>query len=313
MVFDDGNKFCNRCGYFDKAGEGGSIVSNHKSKSYLTMEEANSLPLRKDGRGIEERVSSKFGIKIEYDTSTGEPKAYLYPAFKGGQLTGYKVRELPKRFHTIGDVKGCQLFGQHLFGKGNHLLITGGEEDALSAYQMMKMKYPLKEFAVVSLPSGENIKGLADNLDWVMQFKEIILCSDMDSAGRKCAESMAKMIGPKARIMEFSEKDANDMLNAGKTKEFINSFFAAKQYKPDSLITVDDVEESALVKPTYGIPWPWQSLTRATFGIRKGEGIYFGAGVKVGKSEAVNEIAAHLIKHGHKVLLMKPEEQPSYC
>ena len=55
--------------------------------------------------------------------------------------------------------------------------------------------------------------------------------------------------------------------------------------------------------------WPWEALTELTRGIRTGETIYLGAAQKMGKSEVVNAIAAHLVKeHKWKVMLAKPEE-----
>jgi len=54
-----------------------------------------------------------------------------------------------------------ELFGQTLCPKsGKRLLITGGELDALSAYQMLKEEYPAYNHAVVSLPKGENPSSL---------------------------------------------------------------------------------------------------------------------------------------------------------
>lgn len=64
-----------------------------------------------------------------------------------------------------------------------------------------------------------------------------------------------------------------------------------------------------MVPPEWGLSWPWAGLTDLTRGIRRGETYYFGAGVKMGKSELVNAIAKHLIvDHGKKVFLVKPEE-----
>ncbi|NIQ06045.1 MAG: hypothetical protein GWO20_10070, partial [Candidatus Korarchaeota archaeon] len=54
--------------------------------------------------------------------------------------------ELPKKFSAVGDVKGIQLQGQHLFDKGgvfenriNHkfIIVTEGYLDMLAAAQMM--------------------------------------------------------------------------------------------------------------------------------------------------------------------------------
>jgi twinkle protein len=50
-------------------------------------------------------------------------------------------------------------------------------------------------------------------------------------------------------------------------------------------------------------------MTKLTKGIRFGETYYLGAGVKMGKSEIVNTLTAHLItEHDLSVFLAKPEE-----
>ena len=43
------------------------------------------------------------------------------------------------------------------------------------------------------------------------------------------------------------------------------------------------------------LSWPWQTLQELTRGIRYGETYFIGAGVKMGKSELLNAIAAHFI------------------
>src|SRR3546814_1646513 len=69
------------------------------------------------------------------------------------------------------------------------------------------------------------------------------------------------------------------------------------------------LREAATVRPEMGIEWPWPGLTKITRGIRRGETYYLGAGVKMGKSVIVDELAKHLIVvNGLSVLLVKPEE-----
>jgi len=100
------------------------------------------------------------------------------------------------------------------------------------------------------------------------------------------------------------------MLVKGKQSEFINSFFSAKEFAPDGFVTVDDVWEQATAMPTWGRSWPWKSLTKLTYGRRDGEGLYLGAGVKMGKSEFVNQYIKHCIDIGEAVACFKLEEEP---
>ena len=70
-----------------------------------------------------------------------------------------------------------------------------------------------------------------------------------------------------------------------------------------------DLHEAGRQEAEWGVSWPWPSLTDLTRGIRTGETYYIGAGVKMGKSEVVNALAAHFItEHKWKVFMAKPEE-----
>jgi len=64
--------------------------------------------------------------------------------------------------------------------------------------------------------------------------------------------------------------------------------------------------------PTLGRPFPWPELTRLTLGRRLGEGFYFGAGVKQGKSELLNEMVDFILKtEDAPPAVFKFEEEPA--
>jgi twinkle protein len=327
MIFDDGGAHCNRCGYTEPKGsrdEDGEPTGEPTSPSKRVSNESNSMTLDEvqklpvaalKARGIDKDICEKEGVRVEYNTSTGEEKGYYYPVYKNGQIIAHKNRVLPKDFYWVGSVKGKkpELFGQHTCQKGGKkLLICGGQDDYLAAKQMLWRKYPNFPPNVVSLIHGESASSAADNLDFINSYEEVLIYTDMDEVGRKCASEIAELVGEKARIVETSEKDANDMLRNSKSAEFINAFFSAKPYAPVGFVTVDDVWEEATAMPEWGKKWPWPTLTKLTYGRRLGEGIYFGAGVKVGKSEAVNQIAHHVtqVEEG-KIALFKLEEKPA--
>jgi len=315
IIFDNGNRYCNRCGYKDHGDNKDNRKDTVEDIQYVRLVDVPTLPIQSlPDRKIHKSTCQKYGVHVEIDEGNGEIQAHFYPVYKSGRITGYKKRNLPKSFSCIGDCKGSiQLFGQNLFvGGGKKLLITGGELDALSAYQMMKEKYSDFEPNVVSLPKGETVSSISDNMDWINKFDQVIIYTDMDDVGRKCAADIAELIGPKAAIMSTSLKDASDMLVAGLQKEFINSFFSAKPHVPDGFVTVDDVFDKATAMPTWGRSYPWPSLTKLTYGRRNGEGIYIGAGVKCGKSSFIDQLTHHIIavEHG-KVALFKMEEDPA--
>ena len=317
MLYADGGGYCNRCGHIVPKTRQQLTNDDETEQDIMTPDlkldydqlSSSDIPDRK----IKKSVVERYGVKVGISCENGEPLFHAYPVSKEGTITGWKQRLLPKEFRSDGDTKGkVDLFGQRLFTSGKKLLITGGELDAMAAYQMLYEKYTNFEPSVVSLPKGENISAVAENLKYLENFEEILICTDMDDVGRECAAQLCDLIGPKAKIVSFSEKDASDMLVAGKQAEFINAFFNAKVHAPDGFVTVDDVFDEATAMPQWGRNWPWPSLTKLTYGRRDGEGIFFGAGVKIGKSEAVNQIAHHItqVEKG-KIALFKLEEKPA--
>jgi twinkle protein len=266
--------------------------------------------VRKEYRGIREDVYHRYSVQGRYGPGAVlvalEHK--LYDTGSPLTVVSTKVRKLPKSFFTtspIGDKK-VQLFGQRAFPRAKRLLITEGELDAMSAYQMLE-KYRV---ACVSLPFGANVKAVLDNLGYFKGFKEVIVCVDQDEPGRKLSKEIASVL-PHALFMKISEKDANDMLRNGKESEFISAFFDAQVYQPDMIVRVKDIMGKVLEVPKMGTPWPWPSLTRVTYGRRDGEGMYVGAGVKIGKSEFINQLVAFDVLSGRKIAVLKYEEVPA--
>ena len=284
---------CNRCNYH----EGPEQVEGKEHTMDITA--VNSFPsLAIEERKIRKDTCAYYGVKMGMSEATGEVDSHYYPITKGGKVSGYKVRKLPKEFYSIGDSKGqIELFGQAVIPKGGKkLVITGGELDALATFQILYDKYPNFKPSVVSLPKGENASAVKDNLDYVMSFAEVIIYTDMDEPGRKCAEEIAALIGPhKSRIMSTSEKDACDMLKAGKQAEFINAFFSAEKHKPKGIFKGSEILLEDLKKPSaLGYDTPYPILNQKLEGLRKGELTILTAGTGVGKSTLAREIGYHL-------------------
>lgn len=252
-------------------------------------------------RGIRPDIAEEYGVRVGLDETTREPKYHYYPYFKSGKLVAYKERDVEsKDFNIIGKGSGLELFGQQRIGEGGKLLIiTEGELDALAATQMLRDRG--KNYRVVSLPSGANSRGVRDNIEWLETFDHIFLALDQDEPGAKAAKEIAELLKPgKVKIMAFSEKDACDMLKAGKGAEFFNAVFSAQAFRPDGIVSVDDVLEEAMKPVEWGLSWPWESLTKATYGYRRGELYGFGAGSGAGKTEGFKEIIDHVIS-AHKL------------
>ncbi len=88
------------------------------------------------------------------------------------------------------------------------------------------------------------------------------------------------------------------------------TFNAVKKKNTRLVFANQDLHLDAREPARYGeLTYPWGEVNEVTRGIRYGETIYIGAGVKMGKSELLNALASHFIKvNGVKVFMAKPEE-----
>ena len=324
MVFEDGNKFCGKKEHHKNGKAYTEILATNRFETLnhnylhfnpLSIEEINKYPIvALPSRLIPKGVSNLYGVHCSYSEETGEIEAHYYPRYSlDSILSGYKIRTLPKEFSIAQDKQQpALLFGQCVPGFLNkrQLVITGGEEDALASYTITG-RYLTTPIPAVSPPDGDNFKcfELPEVVTFLKSFKTIYLSCDKDVAGQKLEKMLVDLLGyEKVRIVNFSEHDVSDMLTKGKEHEYIDAINGAKEYKPSGIITVDDVWEEAIKMPEWGIPWPWPTLTKATYGIRRGEVYYFGAGVKIGKSEAEKQIIQHLLSMNLKVGAIFPEE-----
>ena len=300
--YSDGGKHCTRCKHTvkpDGSTNDPPLIgeSIETIKRYAVYE---GEPIR----GIPNSVRKLYGDRVAVNTDTGEPLRIYYP--KGD---GFKVRELSqKKFRSIGHTKGVtDLYGMHVV-RSNTLVITAGEEDAKAAHAMLSKAMPHNTPCCVALPNGEGAFGaVSANLDWIRKHKKIILALDMDDAGQAGTAKVAALIDRPCHVAKMSHKDPNDCLLL-RAEDFVPCIVEAKLFSPGGIIHIADILEDALKKPEWGVEFPWPSLTKATYGMRPGEGYYIGAGVKCGKSEWLNEVVKHLCSLGKKSFLVKGEE-----
>lgn len=267
-----------------------------------------------------------YGVKTALSENDGKTPAELcYPYTKDGKVVGWKVKGLwqkeggGKPIWSVGDLKDVDLFGweQAIATGAKRIIITEGEDDAIAIHsiydRLTDEKY--RDFipAVVSIPHGagnahvdlQKVKGKIDKI-----FKEVVLCFDMDDPGQKAIEK-CMLIFPDAKVANLPRKDAGQCLIDGMSKAVYNALhWNASVPKNTRLIFGESLHAAAREEATWGdLSWPWKHLNDTTRGIRYGETIYLGAGVKMGKSEVLNALAAHFIKEcGVKVFMAKPEE-----
>ena len=306
---------CRKCGHTENLL--GNTVATPPPEAILrvSMSTVGQLPHVPD-RGINHAVRKDYGVRTSI-SEVGELERHFYPVTREGTLVTYKFRDIAnKGFGKLkkGVSSDTDLFGMlSLKGTPRQVLITEGEEDAMAAHQMLKGT--MHNLACLSLPDGTGsaLKSIRHNLPWLQKADKVFFCPDGDKQGQALIEKLAALIPDMLVVSDMSEKDANAMLTNGKAKDFCNSVLRAKKYQPQFLVEIDeDLILESVELPVPGRQWPWATLNRKTYGMRDGEGIYVGAGVKIGKSEFINELLLHRIqaKDGDVPACIKFEEQP---
>jgi twinkle protein len=278
-----------------------------------------------DARKLRKETLEYFDVKVGLSEQDGATPAFMYFPYTNAEhgFTGYKVKLLdPKKQWVIalpGAFKDVHFFGwpQALQTGAKKLMITEGEPDALALYQALKdkqrgTKWEAYDPAVVSIPSGAGSakKFISKHLpDIKHHFKEVVLVFDQDDAGKEAAREVLDVV-PDAKITILPGKDANDCVLQGRSKALAEAvLFKAAIPKNTRIIMADTLFETAAKPAEWGLSWPWEQLTQLTRGMRFGETYYFGAGVKMGKSELVNALGKHImVDHNMPILMAKPEE-----
>lgn len=260
-------------------------VSRDTVKHKGCIPDGDYVPLTK--RQLSAETCRKFGYSVgKYH----DKPVQIAPYYKDGQLSAQHLRFPDKEFKWLGEARGVELFGQHLWRNvgGKMLVVTEGEIDCLSVSQAQGNKWP-----VVSIPSGAQgaQRAIRDNLEFVESYETVVFCFDNDEPGRRAAQECALLLSPgKAKVCSLPLKDANEMLVAGRSKELIECVWNARSYRPDGLVSGRDLWNDLIQPPVEGYQTPYPKLNAMTHGLRKGELTLFTAGSGVGKSTLVNEI-----------------------
>lgn len=262
-------------------------------------------------RGISKKICKIYGVYSRVDPS-GNDLVHYYQHTKNGEIKAYMERRVgDKKFRNIGKVEGPEFFGQSEAGFGGRMIVvTEGQTDCMATKQLFLEQG--KNYRVVSIPNGVSsaMSCFKNNYEFISSFENIILAFDMDDPGRLCAEQVGSLFEPnRVKSMYMSEKDPNDMLIAGKSREFLSDLFNAKESFPDGIVSVDDLYDEAIKPPVVGLSFPFKSLNEVTYGYRRSELYGVGAGSGAGKTECFKEFIDHTIfKHNLPVGIIFLEE-----
>lgn len=332
-IYDDGSHYCfSGCGNVKPSkdlmkGKAPMEEIEKKSKPVITEEQKEEVKqksgyLSENYRGIRSEIYKKFGVRHSV-SDADKPLAQYYPVTQEGELVGYKIRELPKHFGgSIGRTGSeCELFGQFMSKKsaGKFVIITEGEIDAMSAYQMIndynKQKGWDVETPVVSPTIGSNCKKqIAGQYEFFKKFEKIYISFDNDEAGQKVIDDLISVL-PKGKVyvMKTRFKDANEFLKNGKEKEYIQDFWDAKKHMPVGVVGSGSIMERIMEQVSVPkIEFPPSLLPELNEmlggGIPLGHIVNIAAKTGAGKTTLVNEFIYYwLFSSPHKVGVVSME------
>lgn len=294
-IYDDESTYCFGCGY-----------SSNKDGKVQAFTEVRFSALHT--RSIDEETCKFYNYQIgKHNGEWVQIANYCTPE---GKINFKKIRTKDKKMWSVGQATS-QLYGSWLYPPNDKLFITvvEGELDALSVAQATGLQYP-----VVSVPNGAQaaVKAIEHNLQYLLGFKHVVLAFDNDEAGKKAMHSCIHLFEPgQLKIATWPLKDANEMLQVGMVSEIKDTLFNAKVIKPESIVTISDVLDKVLVKPSSGLSYPWPSWTDATYGLQPGEIHIVVAPPAVGKTEVIKELIFHFLDvHNYKVGLFSFEQTP---
>lgn len=297
--YSDGHAFCfgQGCGHYEPADGEERKTPTHQRKERRMADLISGDFSALTKRGISEETARKFGYKT--GKFRGQPVQIAEYRDSDGNVIGQKLRFKDKEegMPWLGSNKGATLFGAHTWGKGKRIVITEGEIDAMTVSQMQGNKWP-----VVSLINGASSakRDLAKQIEYLSHFDEIVICFDMDEPGREAAREAADVLPVgKVRIAALPLKDANECLLNGKADAIVPAIWNAKPYRPDSVVTGEDIIRRMKDRPqVVSFPYPeWMPLmNNKVLGIRMGELDVWTSGSGMGKTTVIKQLQHHFWK-----------------
>ena len=302
-VYSDGHAYCYKCTH--RIGSMDNIDDNLEEEDTVYQTQESNMIQQPRGtprvalkdRRISADIASKYNVTVSFNQD-GTIGTHFYPYYDlDNQLIGYKERKTKtKEFKILGSNKGSGLFGQQVFkGGGKYLTITEGEIDCLSVSEMFDGKW-----AVVSLKNGASSakRDIKENLEFIESFDNVVLCFDQDEAGKKAIADVRDIISPnKLKICNLPAKDANEMLQMGKVKDFMSTWWDAKPYTPAGIVRGEDTWEHLLKdEDVVTVAYPWDGLNELTYGFRAKELVTITSGSGMGKTSVVKELESHILR-----------------
>lgn len=150
-------------------------------------------------KSISSSVMEHYGVKMEYDTSTGDLASVNFPMTRRGDIVGWSCRNerftsKTDKWQNIGDTSvACELAGQSMcepsMKKG--LVVTEGETDMLSCRQVLNdnSKSPDGlDVVAISFGTANALEHLKSNIDFLKSYGRVYILFDGDEASSRDIE-----------------------------------------------------------------------------------------------------------------------------
>lgn len=244
-------------------------------------------------RNINEKVQKFYGVTTSVD-ETGKEVRRVYPYPHRA-----KFRYLPKDFSKNPGFTGDHLFGMDKFNAGSSKFITvvEGEEDVLSAYQMLGEKYP-----VVGVPGASISRALLRNChEYLDSFTQIVVAADNDEAGEAMANKLAATFPNKVYKVSLTKyNDPNEYLMNGEGADFKYAWFNRTKFTPDNILNAPE-QFLDLYRETPDhqyVPTGISELDDKIMGIMQGHFTVLKAETGIGKTELFRKLQHKFLKEG---------------
>ena len=200
-------------------------------------------------RGISKETLAywKIGESLEYMPQVNKKQRCInFNYYRDDKVVNVKYRSGDKNFKLIS---GAELI---FYGLNNLKLdtescyIVEGEIDALSLYEA-------GIYSVCSVPNGaskgnQNLTYLDNCYEYFKNKKNIVLCTDSDTAGISLRNELARRLGfYRCKYVDFKEfKDANNVLVNDGPEKLRQLLKSAKNYPLEGVLNLDDIWQNVL-------------------------------------------------------------------
>lgn len=258
-------------------------------------------------RGITDAAIEAYRVGASKDG-----RAVVFPHWRDGSMVNFKIRDCAdkKRMMTFPGGEPCLWGWQVIDANQRSIVICEGEIDAMTLWQC--------GIPAVSVFSGvSNLGWIEADHDHIERFSDIVLCMDMDDAGKAAARKIAERLGlDRCRIAKLPHKDANDCLKAGMTPQQIAECIVSAGYiAPDELRNAGDFTDLVLAEfypaddSAVGLMMPWLKAA-GKLAVRPAElSIWTGINGH-GKSQVLGQVLLHLMAQGERSCIFSGELKP---